>query len=259
MARPQHPSVPQRMSAVELDLKIEHACAMWRADPTLVPNAARDYIRRSLRPVPLPLTVKSKGKDPDAGKGCYLPGWPTLRITEAQVEQYFSGPVNVGVILGSGQVDIDLDCQEAIDLADKYLLPTNSSFGRASKPCSHREYQCDGVAPTRTFRDPITGDMIVELRGDMKNGQPGAQTVFPPSIHVKSGERIEWVEDGERARVVYNDLHRSVMQLAIGVLFARYHLAPDDLAKADSRISKCIAQWQRELDGAPVAKPASKP
>jgi putative DNA primase/helicase len=42
-------------------------------------------------------------------------------------------------------------------------------------------------------------------------------------------------------------------------LFARYHLAPDDLAKADSRISKCIAQWQRELDGAPVAKSASKP
>jgi hypothetical protein len=49
------------------------------------------------------------------------------------------------------------------------------------------------------------------------------------------------------------------MQLAIGVLFARYHLAPDDLAKADSRISKCIAQWQRELDGAPRAKPASRP
>jgi hypothetical protein len=256
------------MDSRELDEKIERACAMWKDDPTLVQNAARDYIRRGWRPVPLPLTFKSKGKDPDAGKGCNLSGWQDLCITEAQVEQYFSGTMNVGIVLGNGLDDVDLDCPEAIDLADKYLPPTNSIFGRASKPRSHREYQCDGVAPTHKFYDPLTGKMIVELRGDMKDGRPGAKTVFPPSIHVKSGERIAWVEDGERARVIYADLHRSVMRLAIGVLFARYYpdVAPDDdaqlqqvLAKADPRISKCIAQWQRELDGMPRDKPASKP
>ena len=110
--------------------------------------------------------------------------------------------------------------------------------------------------------------MIVELRGDMKNGQPGAQTVMPGSIHVKSSEWIDWAEDGERARVAYGELHRRVMRPAIGVLFARYYpdVAPDDdaqfqqvLAKADPRISKGIAKWQRELDGAPRARPASKP
>jgi putative DNA primase/helicase len=251
-----------------LDEAIARACAMWRAHPILVPNAARDYIRRGFRPVPLPLTVKSKGKDPDAGKGCYLSGWPRLRITETQVEQYFSGPVNVGVVVGNGLVDVDLDCPEALDLSDKYLSLTNSVFGRASKPRSHREYQYDGVAPTRTFRDPITGDMIVELRGDMKDGRPGAQTVFPPSIHVKSGERIAWAEDGEPARVAYTDLHRSVMKLAVAVLFARYipNVAPDDdaqfqqvLAKTDPRISNRIAEWQRELNGARSAKTAPSP
>jgi putative DNA primase/helicase len=252
------------MDTRALDEAIERACTMQRSRPTLVLDAARDYVERGLRPVPLPLTVKSKGKDPDAGKGCYLNGWPTLRITETQIAQYFSGPVNVGVVLGNGLVDIDLDCREAIDLSDKYLLPTNSIFGRASKPRSHRLYQCDGVAPTRTFRDPITGDMIVELRGDMKNGQPGMQTVMPGSIHVKSGERIEWVEDGECGCVAYAALHRRVVQLAVGVLFTRYYqVAPDDdaqfqqvLAKADPLISKRIAQWQRELDGASARAPS---
>jgi hypothetical protein len=267
MARFVHPSVPQRMSMRELDEAIERACAMRRSRSSEVLEAARDYVGRGWRPVPLPLTVKSKGKDPDAGKGCYLPNWPTLRITGAQTPLYFSGPVNVGVVLGNGLVDIDLDCPEAIALADKYLLPTNSVFGRVSKPRSHRLYQCDTVAPTRTFRDPITGDMIVELRGDMKDGRPGMQTVMPGAIHVKSGEWIEWEDDGERACVAYADLHRRVVQLAVGVVFTRYYqVAPDDdaqfqqvLAKANSRISNCIAQWRRELDGAPAAKPASKP
>jgi putative DNA primase/helicase len=254
------------MDSRELDEKITRACTMQRSRPTLVLDAARDYVRREWAPVPLPLTVKSKGKDPDAGKGCYLNGWPTLRITEAQVEQYFSGPVNVGVVLGNGLVDIDLDCPEAIKLADN-LPPTNSIFGRASKPRSHRLYQCDTIAPTQKFYDPITGKMIVELRGDMKDGRPGAQTVMPGSIHVKSSEWIEWVEDGERARIAYDDLHRSVMQLAIGVLLVRHcggaatgaQQLQQELAKTDPRISKRIAQWQRELDGASAAKPASKP
>src|SRR6516165_4994286 len=106
MPRPQHPSVPQPMDPRALDEAIARACTMQKSRPTRVLDAARDYVRRVWPPVPLPLTVKSKGKGPDAGKGCYLPGWQNLRLTEAQVEQYFAGPANVGVILGNGLVDI---------------------------------------------------------------------------------------------------------------------------------------------------------
>ena len=157
MRRLTHPSVSAPMDTRALDEPIDRACTKQRSRPTLVLGAARDYVRRGFSPVPLSLTLKSKGKDPNAGKACYLNGWPSLRITtETQIVQYFSGPVNVGAILGSVSklVDIDLDCPEAIDLADKYLPPTNSIFGRPSKPRSHRLYQCDTVAPTQKFTTP---------------------------------------------------------------------------------------------------------
>jgi hypothetical protein len=63
--------------------------------------------------------------------------------------------VNVGFILGtaSGMLDVDLDCQEAVDLADEYLPSTNSIFGRASASSSHRLYRC------------VAGDARQESRG----------------------------------------------------------------------------------------------
>ena len=53
----------------------------------------------------------------------------------------FTAGGNIGVILGprSGElVDIDLDCVEALALADTYLPPTRVEFRRASKLRAHR-------------------------------------------------------------------------------------------------------------------------
>jgi hypothetical protein len=47
------------MDKVSLDMAIERACAMRSSRPWEVLDAARDYVRRGWRPVPLPLTVKS--------------------------------------------------------------------------------------------------------------------------------------------------------------------------------------------------------
>jgi hypothetical protein len=84
-----------------------------------------------------------------------------------------------------GLVDADLDCPEALDLAPEILPPTAAIFGRPSKPKSHWLYSVEGVAQSLTFKDPITGAMLVELRGD-----GGRQTLFPPSRH-PSGERVK--------------------------------------------------------------------
>jgi bifunctional DNA primase/polymerase-like protein len=122
----------------------------------------------------------------------------------------------VGVVLGEasgGLADVDLDAPEAIALADAFLPATGATFGRASKPRSHRIFVADG-ARTARYSD---GDRasIVEIRA------AGAQTVFPPSWH-PSGERIAWHGAPPRAAVVSADeLARRVAALAVGVLLFR--------------------------------------
>ena len=65
--------------------------------------------------------------------------WTKLRL-EPEV---FPDPGNIGIILGEPSgwlVDVDLDCDEAIELADQYLPPTAAITGRPSSPKSHRWY-----------------------------------------------------------------------------------------------------------------------
>jgi hypothetical protein len=83
----------------------------------------------------------------------------------------------------------DLDCPEALALADLYLPATGAKFGRESKARSHRLYVSPG-AIYEAFADPISGEMLLELRGDGREG--GAHlTLLPPSI--ADGERRAWL------------------------------------------------------------------
>jgi hypothetical protein len=177
--------------------------------------AALDYRRRGWRVVPIP-----------AGqKGPRGQGWPDFDIGIAKIPQWFGDGGNVGVILGarSGELaDIDLDCPEALALADLYLPSSGAVFGRPSKPRSHRLYIAPGVR-YESFGDPLSDgkNTLVELRADGPDG--GAhQTVFPPSLH-PSGERIAW--EGEiiaPAGIIAAALRRRVAWLSIGCLVMRY-------------------------------------
>jgi Bifunctional DNA primase/polymerase, N-terminal/Primase C terminal 2 (PriCT-2) len=137
----------------------------------------------------------------------------------------FSPDANVGVILGQrsfGLVDVDLDCREALALADVYLPPTGAVFGRKSKPRSHRLY----IAPEAvkaTFADPLSGEMLLELRAAGKDG--GAhQTLLPPSI--ADSERRAWEGDViDPALVEAEVLHNRCSWLAIACLIER-HISP---------------------------------
>jgi hypothetical protein len=105
---------------------------------------ARGYTEREWTPVLVP--YREKGPTDQ--------GWQKRKITKDNVGEYFDGePVNIGVKLGresGGLCDVDLDCPEAIALAE-YLLPeTDAVFGRQSKPGSHRLYiteLCDTCRP----------------------------------------------------------------------------------------------------------------
>ena len=121
---------------------------------------------------------------------------------------------NVGVLWGAPSgwiVDIDLDREDAVQLAPEHLPPT-LTYGRASKRRSHWLFQCFG-ALNQTFK-AVDGATIVEVRASEH------QTMFVGSIHPKSGEVVEWDDTTppvDRARITtieWDDLAGRVELLA---------------------------------------------
>ena len=173
--------------------------------PTL--ERARALYRQGYSPIPIPYR----------SKGPVIKGWQNLEIPESELSKYFNGvPSNIGVRLGapSGwRIDVDLDCPEAISLADQ-LLPATTTFGRTSKPRSHYLYIARG-AETQKFVAP-DGTMLVEIRST------GAQTVFPGSTH-EGGEEITWTTEPATpvAAIGARELAELVGKLAAGALLAR--------------------------------------
>jgi AAA domain/Bifunctional DNA primase/polymerase, N-terminal len=212
-----------------------------QSGPTSRLEIALAYIKRGWALVPIPFREKAPR----------IRGWTKLRITEAP--SYFDGPGNIGVILGEasgGLVDIDLDCSEAVELARVHLPATEAIFGRQGKPRSHWLYRVKGNAPTIQIKDPLTKEMLLELRGD-----GGFQTVFPGSVH-ESDEPIEWVIQGEPLRIEYTVLCKAVRHLAARCLIKRYCSEAIDrtgLQTALGRIDIRVANMLRELCDLAVA------
>ena len=171
---------------------------------------ALDYIGRGWAPVPIPYRKK----------GPVLDEWPKLRISAVDAPEYFNGArQNVGVILGgaSGNLaDVDLDCPEALALADYLLPPSGSQFGRASTPRAHRLF-LSALEATLAFDDPDrkADARLLELRASS-----GHQSVFPGSVH-EGGEPVEWYEDGDPAEADPEQLTRAAGLLAAACLLAR--------------------------------------
>jgi P4 family phage/plasmid primase-like protien len=177
-----------------------------RGDTNSILDAARRYHGRGYAPIPLPAGEKKPA----------IRGWNALRLSEDDLPVHFDGTCNIGLLLGEpsgGLVDVDLDCDEAVDLAGQYLPATPAISGRPSRPGSHRWYICQGAA-TVQHRDPRTGTMIAELRST------GAQTVVGPSLH-PDGERYNPLE-GEPAAVPAAMLTACVNALADAVVERRH-------------------------------------
>jgi hypothetical protein len=179
-------------------------------------DIAQGYLARGWFPVPIAYREK----------GPKIPGWQNLRLTAAELPQYFNGhPANIGVLLGEpsgGLADVDLDCEETVRLA-RSILPETIAFGRRSKRRSHLLFSCPGAC-TEKFVDPRDRQTLVELRST------GGQTVFPGSTH-PSGELVEWetgtAPDATPLAISPADLRALVAKLAVAALIARR--APDAL------------------------------
>jgi hypothetical protein len=190
---------------------------------------------------------------PAGEKGPRCKGWPDLRMSADEVRRHLAAGGNIGVRLGRASdelIDIDLDCPEALGLADLYLPPTQAEFGRPSKPRSHRLYVALG-AVFEAFPDPIDGSTLLELRADGRDGR-AHQTLVPPSI--TDGERREWCGDVTVPLVVNAPaLRLTVARLAVGCLTMRYvsehaarHPGPDLpglLLEFDRPLGRAAYRW----------------
>jgi hypothetical protein len=178
-------------------------------------DAARNYIGMGLRVVP----VLYKTKVPSGGKEWQLNS--VVSVPE-DIPKHFNGvEQNIGVVLGKGVADTDLDCREA-SVGAPYLLPATRRFGHGDRPFSHWIYWSTGLdelEPTaaRKFQDS-DGKCLLELRSG--GGGHAAQTVFPPSTH-PSGERIKWADRRTLAPIDPADLVLRCCLLAAACLLGR--------------------------------------
>jgi hypothetical protein len=184
-------------------------------------------------------------------------------MSPEEVQQHLARQGNIAIRLGpaSGDlVDADLDCTEAMTLADLYLPQTGAVFGRPSKPRSHRLYRARG-AVFAAFADPLDGSMLLELRADGRDG--GAHlTLIPPSV--ADGERRAWDSDAiEPAEIKGDVLGLRMAWLAIGCLTMRHisehtarrphHDLPDLLWEAEPALGRRAYHWIGHL--APDERP----
>jgi hypothetical protein len=81
--------------------------------------------------------LKPKSKAPAGGED-----WNKARLDEQELARDFRGKdYNVGLLLGiDGLIHVDLDCAEAIALADAYLPPTGLESGHGATPRAARFY-----------------------------------------------------------------------------------------------------------------------
>lgn len=172
-------------------------------------------------------------------------GWQNLRLELADIDTHFNGQLqNIGVLLGApwNLTDVDLDCRESLAAWREFEIETGFCFGRRSKPASHFFYYLDQAIRSVRFQDPILSAQggeggadkacLLELRCMTSSGEPGLQTVCPPSIH-PSGERIEFAGGImlDPATTEAEQAMRAAELTAAACLLGRY--APGDGARHD--------------------------
>ena len=152
------------------------------------------------------------------------PGWITIDFTP---EDFTPGD-NLGLRSVNGLVFVDVDCPEAVQMADAFLPATPTIYGRPSKPRSKRIYRAP-FDKTAAYKDKDAGTMLVEIRSQH-------QDMAPPSVH-PDGESLTWEgpDLGTPATVPAEDLTRAVKLLCTAAAIGR-HYNP-----AGSRHDWCLA------------------
>ena len=186
------------------------------SQPSTSLESAQLWHALGFHPIPVPFMEK----------GPKIKDWQKLLLTHDELPAYFKGRTNIGVLLGDekGNLDVDLDCMEAIPAAARLLPPTGIIFGHESKPASHYMYRIVPAIRSKKYADPLNKDVtLLEIRAATRNGI-GHQTVVPWSTHV-SGEPITFDQCSEPASPSADVLQRAIARVAAAALLAKYYPA----------------------------------
>ena len=160
----------------------------------------------------------------DYGKKGVAESW-TVRLSK-QIKQLdqFKDFSNVNIATGGDSliVDVDLDCPEALELADAFLNPTGMMFGRESTPRSHRLYKVIDLNKKHTrayfdFKDKEKS-MLVELRANKHYTMCGGQ--------YDNGEKVVWDKCDMPVEITYDTLHKQLSKLAVACVVLRKSPTP---------------------------------
>ena len=211
--------------------------------PISTPDAATEYTRAGYRVVPVPFRAKNPG----------IKGWNKLRLAIVDLPHYFKAErQNIGMLLGEPSgwiVDVDLDHERAIELADTFLPKTTAIFGRPGKPRSHRLYRAARPVKSKQW---VTKDAREKKQSIVELRSTGLQTVVPPSTH-ESGELISWESsEWHPADVDPDVLIESLERLAWAVREPSVRGALEDACSEprmkqpaiDDRFRRCIADMK---------------
>lgn len=170
-----------------------------------------EYIRRGWPVLP----VRAKSKVPAGGRG-----WPDQRITLADLNRVQFDNVAIHLVK---LADVDLDCVEALRIAPHFLPPAGhfAPQGELEYP-HHYIYEPRDPVPFHQFIDPAPGlDSERAMCLELRSGH-GKNTVFPPSVHMKTGKQIMWSGPVTAEPVEATVLVDAVIDLATAVLVGRH-------------------------------------
>jgi len=180
----------------------------------------------------------------DYGKKAVAETW-TLRLKKVvkQLDQ-FKDFSNYNIITGGDTltVDVDLDCPEALQLADYFIPSTKLEFGRESTPRSHRLFKVIDLNKkhTRKFFE-FKGDeksMLVEIRANKHYTMALGQ--------YDNGEKVVWSSIGQPVEINWDSLIRATAILSVACVILRKY--PKEGMRNEYIKLMIAALWQHKVE-----------
>jgi len=180
----------------------------------------------------------------DYGKKAVAESW-TIRLKK-QVKQLdqFKDFSNYNIVTGGDTliVDNDLDCPEALKLADYFLPSTKLEFGRESTPRAHRLFKVIDLSKkhTRKFFD-FKGDeksMLVEIRANKHYTMALGQ--------YDNGEKVVWNSIGQPTEIHWDTLNKAAALLSVACVILRKY--PKEGMRNEYIKLMIAALWQHKVE-----------
>ena len=180
----------------------------------------------------------------DYGKKAIAESWTVRLAKQVKKLDQFKEFENYNIATGGDTlvVDIDLDCPEALLLADYFIPSTKLEFGRASTPRSHRLLKVIDLNKkhTRKFFD-FKGDeksMLVEIRANKHYTMALGQ--------YDNGEKVVWSNVGQPTEIHWDTLTKAAALLSVACVVLRRY-AKEGLRNEYIKLM-IAALWQHKVE-----------